>query len=249
MFKYKLLKGKDKKDNMRKKGLMLIVIFIICLSGCGVEQTDYSGDSMALNQLADYLYELDCVQPYNYENAAEDFEVFMPDFGASSSISIGNLRGRNYDWKYDYSAEWVLHVPAIEGKRHASVGISNLFAVDGSTEDSSVEQLYDMAMYSTIDGINDAGLCATSNVTNFGEFGPWTMKTPEDTSDDRCELALLRYILDEAETLTDAVDIVNRYDWFSLNNESELHYMVTGKRSATDSTVSGCIRMDSCGRP
>ncbi len=68
-------------------------------------------------KVADYLFET-TVYDYEeyYETSRERLEKFKPQFGGCSSEQNGMVRGRNYDWFYDEAPEFVVHVPAKEGR-------------------------------------------------------------------------------------------------------------------------------------
>lgn len=194
-----------------------------------------------LKKITDYLYECTYDLPYEYAEKAAYFEKYRPRLGGCSAVSYKGLRGRNYDWNYDNGCEFILRVPAIAGKRHASLGIAASPSVTNAAAMSGAYlPEYDILPFVTLDGVNDAGLFVNTNVVLYRELGPWTMKN-NDPSDDRVELSCARLLLDNAATVEEAIGLMDRFDWFSLGTMDECHFMVTGRRSAADSTVATVV--------
>ncbi|MCR4745936.1 MAG: hypothetical protein K5894_12010 [Lachnospiraceae bacterium] len=187
-------------------------------------------------KVSDYLFETTFYDYEEYyEMARERLEKYRPQLGGCSSIQNGMIRGRNYDWTYDEAPEFVVHVPAKEG-RHASVGISTLLSITAK-EVESIEKtdLLKLIPYSTVDGINDAGLTVNINVVTFGDKGEFVMKT-EDTSDDICPTMICRLLLDKAGSIDEALSIMDEMDIFSLGPKYECHFMISGPQSSQDAT-------------
>ncbi len=215
--------------------------FILLVAGAFLAAGCASGShNFQAKKVTDYLYEITLDDYVDYATAKPAFEKFRPKLGGCSSISIGNLRGRNLDWTYADGVEFVVRTTK-QGNRHASVGVITApFVTSDMLSDGQYHEEFEMLPYTTMDGINDAGICVNLNVVNFQEFGAWQMKT-ETTEDDMMELMSPRLILDNCTYLTDIVPLMEQYDWFSLGNEEETHLMVTGPRSADDPTLTNAI--------
>ena len=215
--------------------------------------------------MTDYLFEA------TYDDYEDGFEIakeycdkYRPQIGACSSVQNGNIRGRNYDWTYDEEPEFVIHVPAAEG-RHASVGVAAATAISSAdVEDTELQNefnelleyfqaeervsldtekeknVYQMLPYVTLDGVNDAGLTVNINVVNFGEKGEFEMKT-ETMDDDLCPLMIPRLLLDQAGSIDECIDIIEQYDVYSMGTVEEAHFMISGPQSADDDTFNTIV--------
>ncbi len=187
-------------------------------------------------KVSDYLFEATFYDYEKYlETARERLAKFKPQTGGCSSVQNGMIRGRNYDWTFDEAPEFVVHVPAKEG-RHASVGISTVPSITAKAVESG-EKLVQLNLipYFTVDGINDAGLTININVVTYGDKGEFVMKT-EDTSDDISPAMICRILLDKAGSIDEALSMMREMDIFSLGPDYECHFMISGPQSAEDTT-------------
>lgn len=120
----------------------------------------------AARPLPKYLHCLPFDDPYKADAEAW-YESLAPDAmnGACSAVRRGNALYRNYDWKFDGAAEFVVRMSAAEG-RHASVGVASLGAALAEDEVASgvYSAKYRALPGMTLDGINDAGVVAEINV-------------------------------------------------------------------------------------
>ncbi len=193
-----------------------------------------------VRKVTDYLYEATLDYDFDYSVAKPYIEKFKPKLGACTAISIGKYRGRNLDWNYGDGAEYVVRTTKTEN-RHASIGVASLTSLPNEAAgDGQYHQEFELLPFITLDGTNDAGISVNLNVVNFQEMGKWEMKT-ETEDDDMVELFAPRLILDNCSYLTDIIPLLEQYDWFSLGNVDETHFMVTGPRSADDNTVTTVV--------
>lgn len=190
-------------------------------------------------KLTDYLHEI------TYDDYREDTKLETIDdkrdlpasFGCSS-VRKGNFYGRNFDYVYNDTPEFIVHVRANEAKqRHASIAVATHF---GLREDQLLAGKYNKELELipnlTMDGINDAGVVCSSNVVSMEpneveidgkKVIPETH--PDDSSLKRVHaLFIPRYILDHATSADDAVDILlNRINVYgNLEDKHNLHIMV-----------------------
>lgn len=92
-----------------------------------------------------------------------------------------------------------------------------------------------------IDGMNDAGVCIQVNVLPYGEN--FTDEAAEfyhtsDTSDDLDGSAVVRYILDFADSVEHAIELLDEKDVDStMYGMEELHWMISGPTSETDPAI------------
>ena len=133
--------------------------------------------------------------------------------------------GRNYDFSATNTA--IVYTDPGEG-RHASYSTIDLSFL-GLDKDKDVESLGQKiltlaAPYVPLDGVNDAGVACGIFMSYQGEG----KGTPTDTQTDKPDLTsttLLRLILDYADSVEDAVALVEQYDLHDSTN-CVFHYMV-----------------------
>ncbi len=219
-----------------------VLLTVSCNNKSTVEAS--GAHQFQVEKITDYLYEATLDYDFDYAASKPILESFRPDLPACSSISLGNFRGRNLDWNYENGTDFVVHTTK-KDNRHASLGISCVPFLDNDVVsklagDGKYHKEFEVLPFSTLDGINDAGICVNLNVVCFQEFGKWQMKT-ETTDDDMMEFMAPRIILDNCAYMTDIVPALEKYDWFSVGNNFETHMMVSGPRSADDATVTSVI--------
>ncbi len=159
--------------------------------------------------------------------------LFEVDLGtpeiACSSFAVtdedgNNLFGRNYD--FTSTTSLILHTNP-GGGRHAlisSVDIQFLNLGDGIH--GIVDSLTAIAAaYAPFDGMNDAGVSCGIYMSYQGPEGG-TVATDQNTDlPDLTSTTMLRLILDYADNVEEAVELVKRYDFHDSANSS-FHYMV-----------------------
>lgn len=228
--------------------LLIAIVSVLALSACGSNKSaDISRDTIkagdyTLTKVTDYLYE---VAFDDYEQYRKDADVFFkkynPKIGGCSSVQNGKIRGRNYDWTFDEEPEFVVHVPANDEGRHASLGVAATTEITAAdVETGKSYDIYKILPYLTLDGINDAGLTINTNVVGYEEMGEYVLKT-ETKKDDVCPLMVPRLILDRAANIDDALALIGEMDIFSLGEQEEAHFMISGPQSAADSTFNTVV--------
>ncbi|MDO4502855.1 MAG: carcinine hydrolase/isopenicillin-N N-acyltransferase family protein [Coriobacteriia bacterium] len=185
-------------------------------------------------RLSDYLFEVTYDSYEAAEGMAREYFGKRYKLGACSSVQNGMIRGRNYDWYYDRTSTFVVHVPAAPG-RHASVGVAVGQVTPEQVLSGEPHLMYDILPFITLDGMNDQGLVMNVNVIQFGELGSFVMRT-EDPSDDMFPLMACRLVLDKAATVQEALELMETMDFYSILNLDEAHFMISGKASAADPT-------------
>ena len=189
-----------------------------------------------IKKIKDYLYET-YYDECDYEYAKEYFEKRKVNLnGACSAVRKGNFYGRNFDWIYDEGAEFIVRTPRI-GNRFASMGVVG--HVDELTnefvESGEFSKDYKILPFKIVDGINEYGLVANSNVVpNDKGINPEAHPAIEER-DRICNLALVRYILDNFKTAQEAVeyirDYVTIYPVKTLEDMNyELHFMIADEK-------------------
>ena len=172
-----------------------------------------------------------------------------PEVGCSSFTVIdengNNLFGRNYD--FASTSSLILHTNPGNG-RHASISSVDLqFLGLGDGIGGLMDKLTAIAAaYAPLDGMNDAGVSCGIYMSYQGP-GDESYSTDQQTDKpDLTSTTMLRMILDYADDVDEAVDLVKKYDFHDSANSS-FHYMVADKsgksailewvnEDATDST-------------
>lgn len=194
------------------------------------------------NKVTDYLFETTLT---DYEQYEKDAKTYMQThynckLGGCSSVQNGKIRGRNYDWTFDEEPEFIIHVPAKEG-RHASIGVAATTEITAANvESGNVYPVYNIIPYFTLDGINDAGLTININVVGYEEKGKFELKTKTE-EDDVCPIMIPRLILDKCGSIQEAIDLLNSIDIYSLSTAEEAHFMISGPQSKEDSTFNTVV--------
>lgn len=176
-----------------------------------------------VKKIAPYLYEItysDYREDLNNETHS-DMEVF-----GCSSVKNGNFYGRNFDYIFNDTPEFIVHVEATDN-RHASLGVATHY---GLRENLMSQNAYDKQLEIipnlTLDGINDAGVIASINVVPGKEdVGQLTGTNPGEK--DLNAAFAVRYILDNASSADDAVELLKKRNIFGTAvDEMYLHIMI-----------------------
>ena len=197
-----------------------------------------------ISKIDHYLYEYTLQDDSYWENSGVSINnnIVNNVFGCSG-VQNGKYRGRNYDWYYGDSDICVVHASKTDKRKHASVGICDFSFIaideDGKYDISKLD--YSLIPFATIDGINDAGVCIQINVIPYGEN--LTYENPEfyhtpDVNDDLSGSDVVRYILDFADSVEDAIALLDEKD---VNPEyydmEELYWMISGPTSVKDPAI------------
>ena len=202
---------------------LMICLFLIILSGLL-----YNGflNKYKIVKLEDYLYSAEC-SGYNYVLTGKILETDLIQPGCST-VRKGNIAGRNFDWTYDDSCEFVVKTPAEEG-RHAVLGVSSLSGITEKAANKFRRSItYSLLPFYTVDGINDAGLFACVNEVPSGDAGITTGTNPG--AERLCTVIAVRYVLDYASDVDEAIAILKEKDLFSYKMDGEpyeVHFMLS----------------------
>ena len=154
-----------------------------------------------------------------------------PEVGCSSFTVIdengNNLFGRNYD--FSTTSSMILHTNPGNG-RHASISSVDLqFLGLGDGINGLMDKLTAIAAaYVPLDGMNDAGVSCGIYMSYQGP-GEESYSTNQMTDKpDLTSTTMLRMILDYADSVDEAVDLVKQYDFHDSANSS-FHYMIADK--------------------
>lgn len=196
-----------------------IVFFAIKKYSDGINTKMYTEPK----QIAPYLYEMTFTDyTVDKENVTHNS---MEAFGCSS-VRNGNYYGRNFDYIFNDSPEFVVHVTATDD-RHASLGVATHY---GLRESNLLKGEYDKQLELipnlTLDGINDAGVIASINVVPGKEdVGELTGTNP--AGDPLHAAYVVRYILDNADSADEAVNLLKaRNIYGSAVSDLYIHVMI-----------------------
>lgn len=166
--------------------------------------------AIQLNKIEDYLYEV-TFSDYDLDEGEELYNTIDIPFGGCTSVRNGDFLGRNLDWLYDETVDFVVHTPAIEG-RHATLGVSGIipFLNKFNANFGTYDENYKLIPYVMMDGINDAGLVVNANLQPLGDRGLTTGTNP---GKDRMNTVLaVRYLLDYAGSVDEAIELLKKKD-------------------------------------
>ncbi len=181
-----------------------------------------------------------------------DMGLESPEIGCSSVTLTkedgDKLFGRNYD--FDMTNTCLVFTEATKG-RHATISTVDLQFL-GIDKEKGIDGLMDKitclaAPYAPLDGINDAGVSCGIYMTYQG--GEETVSTNQNTDKpDITSTTMLRMILDYADNVDEAVELVKKYDLHDSANTS-YHYMVADStgRSVILEWVNGTDATDNDG--
>ena len=193
----------------------------------GGQNSQNDSDTAELTKIADHLYEINYTEDFDWGQ-----EITPNDAGfACSGIQVGQYRGRNYDWYYADTDLCVIHAPKTDNREHSSVGITDLSFITDESGNYNIKKI----PFLTVDGINDAGVCVQVNVIPYGENGEFTHT--QDTSDDILDYHVVRYILDYADNVKEAIELLESKDIHNGIEDEEFHWMISGPADENDKTI------------
>lgn len=180
-------------------------------------------------KLDDYLYQITYTN-LDYQKAYDYFRNNGSALGACSSFRAGNYFGRNYDWLYDNSVEFVVVTKN-------TIGIAgNISELTKSFVESGLPSpLYDIVPFYLLDGINKNGLVVSMNVvpTDYGN----NISIPEIRKRTIiANMMIPRYLLDHFSNAIDAVNYLKNYtSIYNVNKLKnlgyELHFIIADRNN------------------
>ena len=203
----------------------------VCLPGSAAAEAAGNGKP-ELVKIADNLYETTYTADFDWsDSTAIDLTGF-----SCSAVQNGQYRGRNYDWTYADTDLCIVHTTVTENRPHASVGVADMSFLVHEDDAAKCEKL----PFATVDGINDAGVCIQVNVMPYGENGE--IGHTEATEDDLDGTRVVRYVLDNADSVENALALLKQKDIRSaMGTAEELHWMISGPASSSDGTIKTAV--------
>ena len=173
------------------------------------------------------------------------------DLGCSSfTAALANgdrVMGRNYDMRKTNS---IIVRTEASGDRHATLSTSdlNFLGLDTDTDPSGLMDKLTMtlAVYAPLDGMNDAGVSLSIHMSYQGttvdeDGNTRTIATDINTEKpDITSTTMIRLVLDYADDLDEAIELISQYDLHDSANTS-YHYIIADAsgRSAILEWVNG----------
>ena len=221
------------------KNLSLCAAFALAttiLIGCSTKTCQHS-EFKPLSPKAtngdEYLYEITYDQ-YDFEKGLlylkDNKENIFKKPAGCSSVRNGDFHGRNLDYFINHDADVVIHVKGTKD-RFASVGMVSCFpALSKETIDNGDmdENFYNLLPLFTVDGINEYGVAANINVLPTQQCKPTTGTNPDAPT--LLVSCVVRYILDHAKSVDEAVNLLKEHNIVSLPVSSfpfETHFMIS----------------------
>lgn len=194
---------------------------MLCLTACAPGEK--KNDPPRPIKIADYLYEL-TLEDYLFTPLPETDPDCFP-LGCST-VRKGNLFGRNLDLYYCEIPEFVIRIPAAEG-RFASIGVCADPEAVCDVMEMSEETLLSMPNI-TNDGINENGVVISVNVVDATGVDELSGTAPgkEKIHAGR----IVRYLLDRAESASHAVELMKEKDIVGGFEGCGLHWMIADEK-------------------
>ena len=189
----------------------------------------------------DYFYSIE-YEDYNYNDAYEYIEHLLSNnfrenrtSFACSTLRKGKYTVRSFDWLYNETPNFFIRTKATRGK-YATIGSS--FAMSNITAemiDSGKDlEFYKYLPFFTVDVLNEKGVYINSNVVTPRDAGRG-IPTDQNTGKQRmCQLMLVRYLGDYANTAKHAIELLKGVDAFAPLSiiDYETHFMICDKEDS-----------------
>lgn len=205
--------------------IMLIGVMALAFYACGskedkntpIDENQAYLDSLNIEKVDNYLFKCDYTE-YDYDTVSSEFETLYKG-GGCSAVRNGDLVGRNFDWKKDKEAYFIIKTPSGNGS-YATLGISGAIPelTQKTVESGKWVDAYKTLPLVTLDGINDQGLVCSSLTVPTGESGITTGTNPD--GEDLCALMLTRYVLDNASNVDEAVKLLKQRNIYMPNSDA-----------------------------
>lgn len=207
---------------------------------------EYNGYYVDKKKIAPYAYEV-WYNELNYDYAHEYFRnensAVYSDYGCSA-VRTGNLYGRNFDWLYDNTCEFVVHTKATGG-RHATLGTATMFKqlIPEVVETNRYNPAYTAVPFGIVDGCNDAGLVMNTNVVPAKHDVGTYINPTGSVEVTLCSSMLVRFVLDHFSTAMEAYNYIRQHVRLYFpqrltDKKFEPHFMIADK---TITLIMECI--------
>ena len=205
--------------------LGVALLAVIATAGCVNSETQTHSE---FAKVADHFYE---VTYYDYDDSAMDAyaEVLKknPTEVGCSAVANENYHAHNFDYTYCDMVTLLVKVPASEN-RYASIGVAG-WKKDWTP--AVIEQGLDEAStafvpYCVVDGINEKGVAASTNVVLESQIGFTTGTNPG--AKNVLYMCLVREVLDHCATAKEAVEHLQSVNIYNPDQQKgELHCLIS----------------------
>lgn len=228
------------KKNSKK--LSKIIAPVALAAGCLATLPATScGMHSSVKHIAPYLHEI-TYDDYTYDKdfvTTESAEAF-----GCSSVRRGNFYGRNFDYVFNDTPEFIVRVKENKKKnRHASIGMATHFGLrETKLLNGDYKKQLELVPNITLDGINDAGVICSHNVVSMepDKIDPEThvaaIKAETQPNNPNAfqlhQLFVPRYVLDNADSVDKAIELLKSEDLNikgDLSGSHHLHIMIADK--------------------
>ena len=174
--------------------------------------------------LPPYLHEIDFDDTYP-EDAAW-FYALPHDYSSCSAVRDGGFLYRNYDWRLDDAAEFVVRVTAADG-RFASLGMASVGTnlTERIVTSGRWSRFYRCLPGRTVDGINERGVACEVNVVGGDPHDRWP------TNGTIHCMGAVRWVLDHATDAGMAASNLVEHLYFPDGFSQNFHWMIADATS------------------
>lgn len=223
---------------MKKAVVLPLFLFAWGIFGtsCSREPVEKSPDGK-MTRINKFLFAVE-IDDYNFELSVDRhkdrFEHVSP---GCSEVRKGNFVGRNLDWFINNEPSVIIKVNGT-AHRQASIGMAGVIpemTLD-VIEKGVPNEIYEDLPLHTLDGVNEKGVYAGVNVMPTGETsldssrwksGEWGLgaayTNPENEDSTYDVVHLVRFVLDNAESVDDAERLIERVNWYESKNNMNTH--------------------------
>lgn len=224
------------KKNSKK--LSKIIAPVALAAGCLATLPATScGMHSSVKHIAPYLHEI-TYDDYTYDKdfiTTQSAEAF-----GCSSVRRGNFYGRNFDYVFNDTPEFIVRVKENKKKnRHASIGMATHFGLrETKLLNGDYKKQLELVPNITLDGINDAGVICSHNVVSMEPDNVNGKQIKAETQPDNPnafqlhQLFVPRYVLDNADSVDKAIELLTSKDLNikgDLGGTHHLHIMIADK--------------------
>lgn len=175
-------------------------------------------------KVEDYLYEI----TYGNIDYPYAYQYFKPSeiSGGCSVVRNASYVGRNFDWKYDNSVQFIVNTPS-SLEHFAVIGISGLIpGINKTTVDQNDvivdgTSMFKLVPFYLLDGINERGVFCMQNVVPLDNPDDPTREivAEKEEFDRVCIPMLTRFILDKFATAEEAIRYLRDHTTLFFSDE------------------------------
>lgn len=213
---------------MKCKLLYILPLFVL-LACCTKQEERFSLHTNPV-KIADYLYEIEYTgyKPDNTERYVNEM-INISKGGACTVARSENFVGRNYDYLYSEMAEFIIKVPAAEG-RYASIGVaSSIFELTAEKAETDPHgQYFDILPYVTVDGLNEKGVYCNLNMVRSEAGDVPTTGTNPGAEPLYLSMAV-RFVLDNCSSALEACQEISKRNIVFSEALGEFHFFIADR--------------------